>query len=199
MVKFSDSMFVPYNKRGWHERTVRRVRGVAVMDELFFSILRSPFGPLTVVAGERGLRAVHIGEPGTLDGALRGAVESGPRHTSLAAPCSQLREYLAGTRTRFDLRLDLRGTPFQVEVWKSLRKVPYGHTASYADQARSIGRPTAVRAVGSANGRNPVPIVLPCHRIVASDGTLGGYSGGLRVKEWLLAHEQRGKKGAPRS
>ncbi|MFM8794281.1 MAG: methylated-DNA--[protein]-cysteine S-methyltransferase [Acidimicrobiales bacterium] len=167
--------------------------------ELFFSVLRAPFGPLTVVAGPRGLRAVHIGNPDTLDGGLRDAVVSGPRHASLSVPLAQLREYLAGTRTRFDLRLDLVGTPFQVDVWRSLRRVPYGCTASYADQARSLGRPNAVRAVGSANGRNPVPIVLPCHRIVASDGTLGGYSGGLQVKEWLLAHEQRAKRGAPRA
>lgn len=174
------------------------VRRVGVTDELFCGILRAPFGPLTVVAGQRGLRAVHIGEPDTLDDELGAAVESGPRHATLAVPLAQLREYLAGTRTRFDLRLDLRGTPFQVEVWRSLRKVPYGRTVSYADQARSIGRPNAVRAVGSANGRNPVPVVLPCHRIIASDGTLGGYSGGLQVKEWLLAHEQRGRKGARR-
>ena len=198
MVKFSDSMFAPYNERWCRGRTVRTVRTVDRPDEMFWSTLRAPFGVLTVVAGQRGLRAVHIGGPDTLEDGLRAAVESGPRHATLAAPLAGLREYLAGTRTGFDLRLDLRGTPFQVEVWRSLSRVPYGRTATYADQARSIGRPKAVRAVGSANGRNPVPIVLPCHRIVASDGTLGGYSGGLQVKEWLLAHEQRGTKGARR-
>lgn len=170
------------------------VWNVAPNEEMFFSVLSAPFGQLTVVAGERGLRAVHIGGPDTLEPSLRDAAVSRPRHAGVNTACTQLREYLAGTRTRFDLRLDLRGTPFQVEVWRSLRKVPYGRTSTYADQARSVGRPAAVRAVGSANGRNPVPIILPCHRILASDGTLGGYSGGLAVKEWLLAHE-RGARG----
>lgn len=167
-------------------------------DELCFHVLSAPFGPLTVVAGERGLRAVHIGGPDTLEPALRDVAARRPRHPGVHTACTQLREYLAGTRTRFDLRLDLRGTPFQVEVWRSLGKVPYGRTATYADQARSVGRPSAVRAVGSANGRNPVPIVLPCHRIVASNGTLGGYSGGLGVKEWLLAHERSTRGGRKR-
>lgn len=103
----------------------------------------------------------------------------------------QLREYFAGKRTEFDLPLDLQGTDFQVAAWKALAKVKYGQTASYARQAASIGRPTATRAIGAANGKNPVAIVLPCHRIVGSDGSLTGFAGGLGVKQWLLDHERR--------
>ena len=103
---------------------------------------------------------------------------------------TQLREYFAGTRTGFDLPLDLQGTEFQVAAWKALAKVRFGQTATYAHQAASIGRPTATRAVGAANGRNPVAIVLPCHRIVGSDGSLTGFAGGLGVKQWLLDHER---------
>ena len=101
----------------------------------------------------------------------------------------QLQEYFSGTRTEFDIPLDLHGTEFQIAAWKSLSGVPYGNTASYSEQARSIGRPKAVRAIGSANGRNPIPIILPCHRIIGSDGSLTGFGGGLPVKKWLLQHE----------
>ena len=86
--------------------------------------------------------------------------------------------------------LDLRGTEFQVAAWRALADIPYGHTASYGQQAASIGRPKAVRAIGGANGRNPVAIVLPCHRIVGADGSLTGFGGGIAVKKWLLDHEQ---------
>ena len=102
-----------------------------------------------------------------------------------------LKEYFAGTRTSFDLKLDLEGTDFQVSAWKALAHVKFGRTASYAQQAASIGRPTATRAVGAANGKNPVAIVLPCHRIVGSNGSLTGFAGGLDTKKWLLDHEQR--------
>lgn len=103
----------------------------------------------------------------------------------------QLDEYFAGQRDTFTVPLDLVGTPFQLQVWKSLVKVKFGATRSYSEQASSIGRPTAVRAVGSANGKNPVVIILPCHRIIASDGSIGGFSGGIKNKAWLLQHEQR--------
>jgi O-6-methylguanine DNA methyltransferase len=102
----------------------------------------------------------------------------------------ELEEYLAGKRTVFELPLDLRGTSFQLEVWSALREIPYGETCSYADLARTLGRPLALRAVGSANGANPLAIVVPCHRVIASDGRLGGYAGGLGLKARLLAMEQ---------
>jgi methylated-DNA-[protein]-cysteine S-methyltransferase len=101
----------------------------------------------------------------------------------------QLREYFAGTRTAFTVPIDLVGTPFQRQAWFGLADIPYGETVSYAEQARRLGRPRAVRAVGAANGRNPVPIVLPCHRVVGSDGSLTGFGGGLHVKQALLDHE----------
>lgn len=101
----------------------------------------------------------------------------------------QLEEYFAGRRRQFDLPLALDGTPFQREVWLSLADIPYGETISYAELARMVGRPQAFRAVGQANGANPVPIVLPCHRVVASGGGIGGYGGGLDLKRELLALE----------
>ena len=101
----------------------------------------------------------------------------------------QLEEYFQGARTRFSLPLAPRGTQFQQQVWQQLLSVNYGQTASYADIARSIGRPKAMRAVGAANGRNPISIVIPCHRVVGSDGSLTGYAGGLARKSWLLALE----------
>jgi methylated-DNA-[protein]-cysteine S-methyltransferase len=102
----------------------------------------------------------------------------------------QLDEYFAGERTRFDLRLAPRGTPFQERVWRALVAIPFGRTASYGDIARAIGSPTASRAVGAANGKNPIAIIVPCHRIIGSSGSLVGYAGGLPRKKWLLAHER---------
>jgi O-6-methylguanine DNA methyltransferase len=102
----------------------------------------------------------------------------------------QLQEYFAGTRTDFDVPLELCGRPFQVEVWKALRAIPYGETTSYAGIARVVGRPDAVRAVGAANGRNPVSIIVPCHRVIGADGSLTGYGWGVERKAWLLQHER---------
>ena len=102
----------------------------------------------------------------------------------------ELEEYLAGVRREFTVDLDLRGTPFQLAVWHALAEIPYGQTCSYADIARAAGSPRAFRAVGRANGANPVPIIIPCHRVIASDGSIGGYGGGLEAKRRLLAFEQ---------
>jgi methylated-DNA-[protein]-cysteine S-methyltransferase len=103
----------------------------------------------------------------------------------------QLSEYFAGTRTVFDLPTAATGTPFQRQVWQALCGIPHGQTASYRDMAHAIGNPKAVRAVGLANGRNPLSIVVPCHRVIGSDGSLTGYGGGVERKQWLLAHEAR--------
>ncbi len=103
----------------------------------------------------------------------------------------QLREYFAGTRSEFDLPLAPQGTPFQRSVWRKLQEIPYGETISYGELARRVGNPKASRAVGSANGANPLPIVIPCHRVIAGDGTLGGFGGGLPTKQTLLALELR--------
>ena len=102
----------------------------------------------------------------------------------------QLIEYFAGERKDFDLPLRLNGTEFQLSVLQALQKIPYGETTSYSDIAERIGRPKAMRAVGAANGRNPIPIIVPCHRVIGSDGTLTGYGGGLHRKQWLLQHER---------
>ncbi|HEY3810068.1 MAG TPA: methylated-DNA--[protein]-cysteine S-methyltransferase [Acidimicrobiales bacterium] len=102
----------------------------------------------------------------------------------------QLDQYFARTRREFDLPLELHGTPFQVEVWTALRAIPYGETTSYAALAEAIGRPAAVRAVGAANGRNPISIIVPCHRVIGADGGLTGYGWGVDRKAWLLEHER---------
>lgn len=102
----------------------------------------------------------------------------------------QIDEYFQVNRKRFSLNLLMQGTDFQKSVWQQLRKIPYGTTASYGEVAVAIGKPTACRAVGSANGKNPISIIVPCHRVIGSDGTLTGYGGGLWRKEWLLKHEQ---------
>ena len=101
----------------------------------------------------------------------------------------ELREYFAGRRRTFTVKLDLEGTEFQRKAWQAMRKIPFGETISYGDQARKVGKPKAFRAVGSANGKNPIPIIVPCHRVLASDGSLGGYSLGLSMKRRLLALE----------
>lgn len=100
-------------------------------------------------------------------------------------------EYFAGRRTGFDVSVMAEGTVFQRSAWEALCSIDYGTAISYGEQARRMGRPTAVRAVGTANGRNPIPIIIPCHRVIAADGSLGGYSAGIDIKRWLLDHERR--------
>ncbi|MGH3745041.1 MAG: methylated-DNA--[protein]-cysteine S-methyltransferase [Mycobacteriales bacterium] len=107
------------------------------------------------------------------------------------AAAEQLGEFFRGERQDFDLLLDPAGTPFQHQVWQALRRIPYGETRSYADIANMLGSPTATRAVGAANGRNPIGIVVPCHRVIGADGSLTGYAGGVPNKRWLLDHERR--------
>ncbi|CAG7649765.1 Methylated-DNA--protein-cysteine methyltransferase [Paenibacillus allorhizosphaerae] len=108
---------------------------------------------------------------------------------ALSEAAAQLQDYFAGTRERFDMPLALRGTPFQVKVWQALLEVPFGETRSYKQIAERIGAPKAVRAVGGSNNRNPVPLIVPCHRIIGSGGALVGYGGGLDIKTYLLQHE----------
>lgn len=149
----------------------------------------SPVGPLTLVASADGLVAVLWPDDSPARVKLDEAVQTDAADPVLDAAERQLDEYFGGTRRSFDLPLDLRGTEFQMEVWRSLATIPYGSTASYGEQAQRIGRPTAVRAVGAANGRNPVSIVLPCHRVVGSNGALTGFAGGVDTKRFLLVHE----------
>ena len=149
--------------------------------------IASPLGELVVVADDDGVTAIHL--PGDEVALPAGAVEGGAVADRAAA---QLGEWFDGRRERFDLPLAPIGTDFQRRVWAALEDVPYGATATYGDIARAIGQPTATRAVGAANGRNPIPIVVPCHRVVGADGSLTGYSGGsgLTTKRWLLGFER---------
>jgi O-6-methylguanine DNA methyltransferase len=134
---------------------------------------------LTVEATREGVSRISFGEVDVAPGVRQG-------NSWLDGAALQLEEYFAGQRKVFDLPLDLRGTGFQLSVWRALRQIPFGETRTYAEVARAIGAPRAVRAVGAANGSNPVPIIVPCHRVVASGGGLGGYGGGLDLKRKLL-------------
>ena len=165
-------------------------------------LLRTPVGVLRVTASERGVTAIERVSRASVASCakvstrakvsrakvLRAQVSPrAARHADTAV--RQLREYFAGTRRKFAVPLDLDGTEFQQRAWAVMCGIRYGHTLSYAQQAKAIGKPKAVRAVGSANGANPVPIIVPCHRVIASDGSLGGYALGLAMKRYLLALE----------
>jgi methylated-DNA-[protein]-cysteine S-methyltransferase len=151
-------------------------------DDCVFEILDSPVGALSIVASSRGLHALGW----KVD---VGSMRRDPRHPVIAATRRQLAEYFARKRRDFDLQLVLSGTEFQVRSWKALQRIPYGETISYAEQARRVGNPKATRAVGTANGRNPISIIVPCHRVVAKTGALAGFGGGLHNKKYLLALE----------
>lgn len=154
---------------------------------LWTTTLPSPFGELRACASDRGLRELSF--PGAR--ALREPARPGTEHPLLVQLRAQLAEYFAGARRTFDLPLDPVGTEFQLAAWRALRDIPYGATRSYREQAAAIGRPTATRAVGAANGRNPIPIVVPCHRVIGADGSLTGFGGGIAVKRALLELEAR--------
>jgi methylated-DNA-[protein]-cysteine S-methyltransferase len=149
----------------------------------------SPLGTLLLVAGDQGLRGIYFEEHKHFKG--KGGWRHDPQDRYLQQTMQQLSEFFAGSRVVFDLPLDLVGTPFQQAVWRKLMVIPYGSTISYAQHAQSIGRPSAARAVGAAIGRNPVSIVVPCHRVVGANGAATGYAGGLARKRALLAFEVR--------
>ena len=148
----------------------------------------SPIGDLVITASDSGLTGVWFPGKGPV-AAARPDDERGPASTLLARASEQLAEYFAGTRTTFDLLLDAGGTAFERRVWDALRTVPYGTTLSYGELARRLGDPRATRAVGAANGKNPIPIIVPCHRVIGANGALTGFGGGLDRKRWLLEHE----------
>jgi O-6-methylguanine DNA methyltransferase len=155
----------------------------------------SPIGTLRVASTRAGLAFVELphGSGRGLSGWIQRCLPDAQRAEGFApnrAAIRQLQDYLEGKRTDFDLALDLRGTPFQLAVWNALREIPYGETRSYAQIAERVGRPLAVRAVGTANGANPLALVVPCHRVINTGGRLGGYGGGLDLKARLLAMEQ---------
>jgi methylated-DNA-[protein]-cysteine S-methyltransferase len=153
-----------------------------------FAVMDSPFGRILLAANGRGLKHLNF-----QDGARPLAPGEDWREDAVpfSEAIAQLKAYFRGESTRFDLQLAPGGTPFQQRVWRLLQAVPYGSTASYAQLAEQIGNPKAVRAVGAANARNPLPILIPCHRVIGSDGALTGYGGGLNLKCRLLELERR--------
>ena len=153
---------------------------------ILFRHLDSPVGTLTVAATDAGLHAIEF--PRNRHPADRRGWTEGD-HAVIDATASQLRDYFAGRLKGFDLPLAPRGTDFQRAVWMTLAGIGYGETISYAQLAQRVGKPTAMRAVGAANGRNPLPIVLPCHRVIGADGSLTGFGGGLPTKQFLLELE----------
>jgi O-6-methylguanine DNA methyltransferase len=158
------------------------------METLFFARTSSPVGPLFLAASEKGLVRLEFEERvQKLDAKSIQLRESKSR---IASYLDELDEYFAGQRRQFSMSLDLRGTPFQLACWRALVAIPYGETRTYADVARTIGHPQAFRAVGMANNRNPIAIVVPCHRVIATGGSLCGYGGGLDIKRQLLDLEQ---------
>lgn len=160
------------------------------MMERWHDVMASPIGPLVLVAEQEGLVAIRFARNGHPDV----PADSELRKERLAGFVSQLVEYFDGARQHFELPIAPRGTPFQLAAWRALQGIPFGETRSYAAQANVIGRPKAVRAVGAANGANPIPIVIPCHRVIGSDGSLTGFGGGLDAKRWLLEFESRQRK-----
>jgi O-6-methylguanine DNA methyltransferase len=158
------------------------------METLFFARASSFAGPLFLAASEKGL--VRLEFEGRLMKLDSRKFELRESKKALAPYLRELTEYFDGERRDFSISLDLRGTPFQLACWQALLAIPYGETRSYADIARAIGHPNAFRAVGMANNRNPIAIVVPCHRVIASGGSLCGYGGGLDLKRKLLDLEQ---------
>lgn len=151
-----------------------------------YTVMDSPVGPLTLVADDGVLSGLYM-----RDQRHRPADETFgvPDDTAFGEALAQLRAYFAGERTEFDLPVAPNGTPFQQQVWAALCEIPYGTTTTYGELADRIGKPSAARAVGLANGRNPISIIVPCHRVVGSGGDLTGYGGGLERKRYLLDHE----------
>ena len=153
----------------------------------FYTTVDSPVGPILLAGNGEGLTEINF-QAGTRPTAI--AADWEENAAPFAETIAQLRAYFAGELQEFDLPLAPTGTPFQITVWRELQAIPYGETISYGELARRISKPKAARAVGLANGANPLPLVVPCHRVVGSDGRLTGYGGGLPIKEALLAHER---------
>jgi len=167
--------------------------------ELEQTSLATPVGELSVVASRQGVRGMLWSGESSGGSQLAGPSPSPPDPAAplaefdpaaiLRAAVTQLDEYFRGWRTTFDLPLDPRGTPFQRAAWEVLRTIPFGHTMTYGEQARRLGGANKARAVGAANGRNPLAIIVPCHRVISADGSLTGFSAGMERKAWLLRHE----------
>ncbi|MFT4074320.1 MAG: methylated-DNA--[protein]-cysteine S-methyltransferase [Asticcacaulis sp.] len=154
----------------------------------FYTTFPSPVGQLTLVAGDSGLRAILWEDDDPLRVRLDERVEDAT-HPVLRQTVDQLSDYFAGKRREFSLPLDFRGTDFQKAVWQALLQIPFGETRTYGQLAAQLGNPSASRAVGAANGKNPISIIAPCHRVIGGNGTLTGFAGGLEAKAYLLSLE----------
>ncbi len=156
---------------------------------MYRTTIDSPIGTITLVADDDALVEVHL--PDAKSPSATVAEDTPPSgHRVLAQAAAELQEYFAGDRAEFDVPLAPHGTTFQLSAWQALRTIPYGETVSYGEQARRLGDRNHARAVGAANGRNPLPIVVPCHRVVGANGHLTGFGGGIECKAWLLDHER---------
>jgi methylated-DNA-[protein]-cysteine S-methyltransferase len=164
-------------------------------NEMRYDVIETPIGPLTVAADETGLRRIFFPSGGKAHAPEAGWVRDPEPFGALAR---ELAEYFAGRRRAFSVALAPEGTEFQLATWHALTEIPYGTTISYAELARRIGRPAASRAVGAANGANPLPIVVPCHRVIGADGSLTGFGGGLPLKRALLELERAACLAPPR-
>jgi methylated-DNA-[protein]-cysteine S-methyltransferase len=162
-------------------------------EQLAYKFMRSPAGRLKLVASRGGLVAILWDADEKKERVRLPASQRQERQHQLIKAERQLNDYFGGRRKRFSVKLDLRGTPFQRKVWRALLKIPFGETRTYGEIARQLGHPNAARAVGAANGKNPISIVAPCHRLVGSDGKLHGFAGGLKAKADLLKLE-RGRR-----
>jgi methylated-DNA-[protein]-cysteine S-methyltransferase len=156
--------------------------------KLCYALVPSPIGELTLIGDDSGLHGVFFADARA--GAVRERCVADSR--PLRAAIRQMEQYFAGRRTSFELSLTPRGTAFQRRVWTALSEIPFGRTSSYVDVARRIGEPSAARAVGAANGKNPLPVIVPCHRVIGADGSLTGFGGGIDRKRWLLDFEASG-------
>ena len=145
---------------------------------------KTPIGIAKIIGDEKGIQSISV-----LDDSTDQKIVNADIPECLQDCVQQLDEYFAGTRTTFDLKLNPQGTPFQQKVWNELLNIPYNSTRTYLEQSKALGDVKAIRAVASANGKNPIWIVIPCHRVIGSDGSLTGYAGGLQRKQWLLNHE----------
>jgi methylated-DNA-[protein]-cysteine S-methyltransferase len=156
-----------------------------------YTRIDSPVGELWLIASDRGLHAILWQEDTDEQSETAALLRKDPNHPILKRAAAQLREYFAGRRTEFDIKLAPEGTPFQKQVWLELRKIPYGRTISYGEQARRLGDAKKARAVGTANSRNPISIIVPCHRVIANNGDLSGFGGGVDKKRFLLDLERQ--------
>ena len=152
----------------------------------FYKQIESPIGTLTLVASDKALMALYVGDEKS---PLKDSATKNDQHPLLLKTQKQLDEYFKGQRLDFDLPLNPSGTAFQNKAWKALIKIPYGKVWSYGKQAEYLKAPNAQRAVGGANGKNPIPVIIPCHRVIGSTGKLTGFSGGMAMKIFLLKHE----------